>query len=82
MDSEESGSSKIVFKKSIRLKPRDDEVDPQLDTKKIQGNKVVMPEYVVGEKKQRPKKERRPKDHSAPSATLKLSHLDEEEDET
>lgn len=84
MNCEESGSSqKIVFKKSIRLKPREDEIDPQLNVKKIQSTKVVMPEYVVGEKKQKPKKDSKPKDRQATSKgiNLRLSHLDEDEEE-
>jgi len=85
MDCDESGSSqKIVFKKSIKLKPRADEVDPQLHVKKIQSTKIVMPEYVVGEKRQKPKKDVRPRDREtkADAIRLRLSHLDvEEEDE-
>lgn len=82
---EEGTSSKIVFKKSIRLKPRNEEVDPQLNSTKIQGLKVVMPEYVVGEKRQKAKKEQRSRDskQSASSTSLRLSHLaEDEEDET
>lgn len=84
MDDNESGSSqKIVFKKSIKLRPKNDEIDPQLSGKKIQSNKIVMPEYVVGEKRTKPKKDPKPKDRQASSsASLRLSHLDEEEDET
>lgn len=81
---DESGSSqKIVFKKSMRLRPRHDETDPQLNPKKIQSTKIVMPEYVVGfaEKRARPnKKVPKPKEPSS-SSSLKLSHLDEDEDE-
>lgn len=83
MEFDESGSSqKIVFKRSTRLKPRDDEVDPQLNAKKIQSTKIVMPEYVVGEKKQKPKKPVKPKDQqqSSKSINLRLSHLDEEDE--
>jgi hypothetical protein len=82
MECEESSSSqKIVFKKSIRLKPRNDEVDPQLSAKKIQSTKIVMPEYVVGEKRQKPKKDK-PKDRQpSSSANLRLSHLDEDEED-
>lgn len=84
-EGEGSGSSgKIVFKKSVRLRPKDDEVDPQINMKKIQSTKIVMPEYVIGEKIQKIKKDRRPKDHqsTSKSSNLKLSHLDEEDDET
>lgn len=83
MDTEEAGSSgKIVFKKSIRLKPKEDEVDPQINAKKIQSNKIVMPEYVVGEKRQKPKKDKsKDQKSSSKGPSLRLSHLDEEEDE-
>lgn len=80
---EEGGSGKIVFKKSIRIMPRNDEVDPLLTGKKIQSTKIVMPEYVVGEKRQKPKKERRPREQqsSSKSSSLRLSHLDEDEED-
>lgn len=82
MDDESGSSQKIVFKKSIKLKPRDDEDDPQLNAKKIQSTKVVMPEYVVGEKRKKPRKEQKPKDPQASSrSAISLSHLDEEEDD-
>lgn len=77
-----SGNQKIVFKKSTKLKPRHDEVDPQLNSKKIQSTKIVMPEYVVGEKRQKPKKIHKPKDNAArTAAALRLSHLNEDEEE-
>jgi hypothetical protein len=84
-DDDDSGSSsqKIVFKKSVKLRPREIEADPQLNVKKIQSTKIVMPEYVVGEKREKPKKDRKPKDRqgAASSNSLRLSHLDEEEGE-
>lgn len=75
---------KVVFKKSVKLRPKDNEPDPQLDAKKIQGNRVVMPEYVVGEKRkvQRPNRDRRSHtETSKPSKQLNLSHLNEDEDD-
>jgi hypothetical protein len=75
-----SGSSKIVFKNSTKLKPREEDTDKK---EKIQGNKFVMKEYVIGEKRQKQKKEV-PKDKNSGSAKqLRLSHLndDEEDDE-
>lgn len=87
-DEDEAGSSKIVFKKSVKLKPRQepDELDPQLDLKKAQGNKIVMPEYVVGEKRQsrRPTRSDLPKSRPESTKTsrqLQLSHLNEDEDD-
>ncbi|CRK90183.1 CLUMA_CG003897, isoform A [Clunio marinus] len=79
---DENNTSKIVFKKSVRLKPKQQEIDPHLDTKKIQSTKIVMPEYVVGQKKEKPKRDRKPKDREqAGTSKLKLSHLDEELDD-
>lgn len=81
---DDAGSScqKIVFKKSVKLRPREVEADPQLNVKKIQSTKIVMPEYVVGEKRQKPKKDRQLKERqpAASSNSLRLSHLDEEEE--
>lgn len=85
MDEEDSDADKIVFKKSTKLKPREDPVeeDPQLNVKKLHGAKVVMPEYVVGQKKQKPRKDPNPRKSPAQKSAkeLKLSHLcDEDED--
>lgn len=78
---EEGGSSdKIVFKNSKKLKPKDEDTEPV--EKKIRGNKFLMPEYVIGEK-QRTKQVKRDKPSSSvdKSKQLKLSHLDEEEED-
>jgi len=80
-DDADGSSQKIVFKKSIKLKPKSDEIDPQLNAKKIQGLKIIMPEYVVGERKQKPKKDRKPKDQSTSKGNLRLSHLNNEDDD-
>lgn len=75
-----SGSSKIVFKNSTKLKPKDD--DDTERKEKIQGNKFVMKEYVVGEKRSKPKKNLGSKDKKSDSAKqLRLSHLDDEEED-
>ena len=79
-ENNDSGSSKIVFKNSTKLKPREEDTEKK---EKIQGNKFVMKEYVIGEKRQKHKKEV-PKDKNSGSAKqLRLSHLndDEEDDE-
>lgn len=84
-DGEASGSQKIVFKKSVKLRPRQerDELDPQIDLKKAQGNKIVMPEYVVGEKKrvERPSRPKTRPEATKTSKQLQLSHLNEDEEE-
>ena len=85
-DPNESGSStesqKIIFKNSTKLKSNASE--EQLDKKSTQGSsKLVMAEYVVGGKKESSKKRKldsKEKDSGA-KQQLKLSHLDEEEDE-
>lgn len=83
IDDEDCGSSqKIVFKKSIKLKPKDDEADPLLNVKKVQGLKIIMPEYVVGEKKQKPRKDLKPKDRQSSSKeAILLSHLNEDDED-
>lgn len=85
MDCEGTSSTqkKIVFKKSIKLRPRNDDVDPQLNAIKIQSTKIVMPEYVVGQKQKKdPKpKVKTSKSSAAASNVLRLSHLDDELDE-
>lgn len=88
-DAKNAESPKIVFKKSVKLRPNEarDEIDPQIDAKKVQGNKIVMPEYVVGEKRKSQRTTRDPKQtRSRPESTktskqLQLSHLNEDEDE-
>jgi hypothetical protein len=81
-DDSGSSSQKIVFKKSVKLRQKEPAVDSVLDVKKIQSTKVVMPEYVVGEKRHKPKKEK-PKDRqpAASKTSLHLSHLNEDEEE-
>ncbi|XP_070497864.1 U5 small nuclear ribonucleoprotein TSSC4 [Chironomus tepperi] len=77
-ENNDSGTSKIVFKNSTKLKPKEVDTDKK---EKIQGNKFVMKEYVVGEKKQKQKKEV-PRDKNSGSAKqLRLSHLNDEEED-
>ncbi|KAL7017403.1 hypothetical protein ACKWTF_010362 [Chironomus riparius] len=79
VENNEIGSSKIVFKNSTKLKPKATEDTEKKE--KIQGNKFVMKEYVIGEKKQKPKKEV-PRDKNSGSAKqLRLSHLNDEEED-
>lgn len=76
------GSQKIVFKKSTKLRPVEEAEEEDKPT--TRGSKVVMPEYVVGQKRQRKSdKPRRLGDSSKDkrSQQLKLDHLNEEEDE-
>lgn len=76
-------SSKIVFKKSTKLMNAEVTTDAD-DAAKLKGSKVVMPEYVVGQKKVK-KAEKKPKPERASTdkhKELKLDHLlDDEEDD-
>lgn len=77
-ENNDSGSSKIVFKNSIKLKPKEVETEKK---EKIQGNKFVMKEYVIGEKKPKQKKEVQRDKSSGSAKQLRLSHLDDEEED-
>lgn len=75
------------FNKSIHLKSivnADESTDPVLDLPKMKGSKVVMPEYVIGQKKERKKSTAKSSadgtDKKA-AEVLKLNHLFEDEDE-
>ncbi|XP_038120616.1 uncharacterized protein LOC6030977 isoform X2 [Culex quinquefasciatus] len=84
--------SKVRFNRSVKLQARLEEVDKppptEEDKPKVKGCKVVMPEYVVGQK---PKKSRPVKVGGGAagggsskrdrSSELKLDHLMEEEDD-
>lgn len=80
---EETSSSehhKIVFKNSTKLKLKSD--PERSDEKRVQGNKFIMPQYVIGEKKNaKSEKKRDSGDKLVLKSQLKLSHLEEEEDE-
>lgn len=76
--------SKIVFKKSTKL--RGAEASEENDGSKLKGSKVVMPEYVVGQKKVKKgegKKAKPERTSGDKQKELKLDHLmdDEEEDD-
>lgn len=82
-EEEEKGSDeqKIVFKNSKKLAPTE---IAEPSTKRVKGNKFVMPEYVIGEKKNKQTKKETAKGKSSSSSSkqLKLTHLEEEEEET
>lgn len=74
------------FNKSIHLKSivnADESTDPALDLPKMKGSKVVMPEYVIGQRKERKKSTAKSSadDAGKKQEVLKLNHLFEEEDE-
>lgn len=75
---EGSDAQKIVFKNSKKL--AFDEISEPAE-KRIRGNKFLMPEYVVGEKKTKQNKTIGHKSSSTKSSKqLKLTHLEEEEE--
>lgn len=75
-----SSEEKIVFKKSAKLKAKDDE--PNQSEKRVQGNKFLMAEYVVGEKKKSKSEKKRSFDQKISNVkSLKLSHLDDDPEE-
>ncbi|XP_063701332.1 U5 small nuclear ribonucleoprotein TSSC4 [Culicoides brevitarsis] len=80
---DEEKPSKIVFKKSVKLRTEEESTDSS-EGSKLKGSKVVMPEYVVGQKKVKKTEKRGKSEKSNSSKQLKLDHLmdDDEEDET
>lgn len=84
---DESGSAhKIEFKKTSKLNrnfkqlKQHDEEDAELDKPQLRGSKLVMPEYVIGQKSAKKCKKQQTSSHSRAAGTLMLSHLAEEED--
>ncbi|XP_037034582.1 protein TSSC4 [Bradysia coprophila] len=73
------------FNKSAHLRAiaQDESVDPAIDLPKMKGSKVVMPEYVIGQKRDRKKATGKSTDgaEKRSSEKLKLNHLFEDEDE-
>lgn len=74
------------FNKSVHLKSiiDDESTDPAIDLPKMKGSKVVMPEYVIGQRKEKKKATGKSSADGAekkPSEMLKLNHLFEDEDE-
>lgn len=88
MDESGSAAHKIEFKKTSKLNrnfkqlKQHDEEDAELDKPQLRGSKLVMPEYVIGQKKSAKKgKKQLPGGHTRAAGKLQLSHLAEEEDE-
>lgn len=85
---DESGSAhKIEFKKKSKLNrnfkqlKQHDEEDGELDKPQLRGSKLVMPEYVIGQKSAKKGKKQLAGGQSRAAGKLQLSHLAEEEDE-
>lgn len=78
---ETDGEKKIVFRKSVIAKSKLEDARDE-ETMRFRSSKVVMPEYVVGQKIKNDKKKRSTKNNSKSSGKeLKLDHLMEDEDE-
>ncbi|XP_016997886.2 uncharacterized protein [Drosophila takahashii] len=78
---------KIEFKKTSKLnrnlkKLQEEEVeDVELDKPQLRGSKLVMPEYVIGQKSQKQRKSKVKSNQSRASGKLQLSHLAEEDEQ-
>ncbi|XP_017475786.1 PREDICTED: uncharacterized protein LOC108366036 [Rhagoletis zephyria] len=84
----EEGKLKIEFKRSSKIRKQmkakeDDELkDVEVDKPRLKGSKVVMPEYVVGQQRESKKKHKVATENKVRAAgTLKLEHLQEEDEE-
>ncbi len=74
------------FNKSVHLKSivNDESIDPAIDLPKMKGSKVVMPEYVIGQKKEKKKsmsKASADGGEKKSSEMLKLNHLFEDDED-
>ncbi|XP_001353709.2 uncharacterized protein [Drosophila pseudoobscura] len=85
-DAEMDAGGKIEFKKKSKLnrnlkKLEAEEVaDVELDKPRLRGSKLVMPEYIIGQKKPQKQTKSKPSDNKIRAAgKLQLSHLAEED---
>lgn len=78
---------KIEFKKTSKLNrsfkqlEQNDLEDAELDKPQLRGSKLVMPEYVIGQKSAKKYKKQMSGSQIRAAGKLQLSHLAEEEDE-
>ncbi|EDW40954.1 protein TSSC4 [Drosophila sechellia] len=78
---------KIEFKRTSKLSRKlktlkQQEVeDVELDKPQLRGCKLVMPEYVIGQKPQKQRKSKTKSDQSRAAGKLQLSHLAEEDEQ-
>lgn len=73
--------SKLMFNRSVGLRSKITETEG-LNDKIIQGAKIIMPEYVVGQKRRKEKKQSETKSTATSSVgALRLDHLLDECDE-
>lgn len=82
-DNEAETGHKIEFKKKSKLNRnlkqiKQDEVDDvELDKPQLRGSKLVMPEYVIGQKSAKKSKKPQISSQSRAAGRLQLSHLEE-----
>ncbi|KAH8305235.1 hypothetical protein KR018_006111 [Drosophila ironensis] len=85
-EAEEVAGGKIEFKKTSKLSrnlkqlQQQEEADTELEKPQLRGSKLVMPEYVIGQKPSRQRKSKPKANQSRASGTLQLSHLAEDEE--
>ncbi|ALC43681.1 CG6674 [Drosophila busckii] len=86
-DDEAGRANKIEFKKTSKLQRnfaqrREIEVDDaEVDKPQLRGSKLVMPEYVIGQKSTKKAKKTRISNQERAAGKLQLSHLEEPEEE-
>lgn len=86
-DEDTEKPTKIKFNRSVKLRNKREsaEAEEQHDSKKISGNKFVMPEFNFGQKPKKDKDRTRiskvSSSNTAKDKQMKLDHLFEEEDE-
>ncbi|XP_020816643.1 protein TSSC4 [Drosophila serrata] len=86
-DDSMNAGGKIEFKKTSKLnrnlkKLQAEEVnDVEVDKPQLRGSKLVMPEYVIGQKAQKQKKSKPKSNQSRAAGKLQLSHLAEEDEQ-
>ncbi|EDV96084.1 uncharacterized protein LOC6557362 [Drosophila grimshawi] len=82
MDNEPSTAPKVEFKKKSKLHrnlkqlQRNELEDVEVDKPQLRGSKLIMPEYVIGQRKA--KKQPKSKSETRAACKLQLSHLEEE----
>ncbi|XP_013113967.1 uncharacterized protein LOC106091838 [Stomoxys calcitrans] len=80
-------NQKIEFKKSSKIRrnlkslEEQEQQDAEIDSPKLKGTKLVMPEYVVGSKKPKNLNAKVKNNRERAAGNLTLSHLQEEEEE-
>lgn len=82
-------NAKIEFKRSSKIKRQLKEIskkdvpDEQVDKPKLKGSKFVMPEYIIGQRKDKKKKisNQIQQQHELAEKQLTLSHLQDDDDD-